>query len=106
MEKEMTVRVLPQMITVSHGQNVELTIEDLIVPNNLEYVVWINITDGSFRFSVGRPASNMFALCNKGEAFKIVLPEMIRGLKRQGQVEKLNFIASPEGGSFNINLYL
>ena len=100
MEKEMTVRVLPQMITVSHGQNVELTIENLIVSNKPEYALEIEVTGGSFRFAVGQLASNSFAVYNRGEGLKVVLRREIRriiGLK-------LNFIASPDGGSFKINL--
>ena len=106
MKYEMTIPELPQTISVAHGENMVLTIEDLIVRDKLEYAVWIRINSGSFQFALGRKPSNRSVVHSEGEAFKLFICEMIRGLKRQGQAEKLNFIASPEGGSFNINLYL
>ena len=102
MKHEITVSVLPQMVSVGHGENVEVTIENLIVSNKPEYALEIKVTGGSFRFAVGQPASNSYAVYNKGEGLKVVLRQSQK--QRKIRAQKLNFMASPEGGSFNINL--
>ncbi len=90
------------MVSVSHGQNVELTIEE---SRKIEYALEIKVTEGSFKFAVGQSAAKSYAVDNKGAVHNKgdSLKVLLRQSEGTQQALNLNFMAGPEGGTFHLN---